>query len=74
MILNPAVYRAVGHEILNSDHEFAPNVDKLTMDSPAPLLADADGKEFSRVVGAKYQTVDDFLAWMKKQLLNKDLD
>jgi hypothetical protein len=31
-------------EILNGDHEFAPNVDKLTMDSPAPLLADADGK------------------------------
>ena len=31
-------------EILNSDHEFAPDVDKLTMDSPAPLLADADGR------------------------------
>ena len=31
-------------EILNSDHEFAPNVDKLTMDSPPPILADADGK------------------------------
>jgi predicted dehydrogenase len=31
-------------DILNSTHEFAPNVDKLTMDSPAPLLADADGK------------------------------
>ena len=31
-------------EILNGDHEFAPNVDKLSMDSPAPLLADADGK------------------------------
>ena len=31
-------------EILNGDHEFAPNVDKLTMDSPAPLLANADGK------------------------------
>ena len=41
---------------------------------PTIVLADADGKEFSRVVGAKYQTVDDFLAWMKKQLLNKDLD
>ena len=26
------------------EHEFAPDVDKLTMDSPAPLLADADGK------------------------------
>jgi hypothetical protein len=31
-------------EILNGDHEFAPNVDKLSMDSPAPLLANADGK------------------------------
>jgi predicted dehydrogenase len=31
-------------EILNSDHEFAPDIDKLTMDSPAPLLADAQGK------------------------------
>src|SRR5205085_6072681 len=30
-------------EILNSDHEFAPNVDKLTMDGPAPLPARADG-------------------------------
>ncbi|HEY1172669.1 MAG TPA: Gfo/Idh/MocA family oxidoreductase [Verrucomicrobiae bacterium] len=25
-------------------HEFAPNVDKLTLDGPAPLLADANGK------------------------------
>ena len=31
-------------EILNSDHEFAPDLDKLTNDSPAPLQADADGK------------------------------
>ena len=31
-------------QILNSDHEFAPGVDQLTMDSPAPLQADADGK------------------------------
>ena len=31
-------------EILNSDHEFAPQVDQLTLDGPAPLLADADGK------------------------------
>ena len=30
--------------ILNSDHEFAPDLDKLTNDSPAPLQADADGK------------------------------
>lgn len=31
-------------QILNLDHEFAPNIDKLTIDSAAPLLADADGK------------------------------
>ena len=31
-------------QILNHDHEFAPSVDSLTMDSPAPLLADASGK------------------------------
>src|SRR5206468_4005559 len=31
-------------EMLNSDHEYAPGVDKLRMDSPAPLLADASGK------------------------------
>jgi predicted dehydrogenase len=31
-------------QILNSDHEFAPNVDKLTLDGPAPLQADANGK------------------------------
>jgi predicted dehydrogenase len=30
--------------ILNSDHEFAPDVDKLTMESPAPLVAGSDGK------------------------------
>jgi predicted dehydrogenase len=30
-------------QMLNSDHEFAPNVDKLTKDSPAPLHADAKG-------------------------------
>ncbi len=30
-------------EFLNSDQEYAPGVDKLTMDSPAPLLADANG-------------------------------
>jgi hypothetical protein len=30
-------------DILNHDHEFAPNVDKLTVDGPAPLLADASG-------------------------------
>ena len=31
-------------EMLNCEHEFAPDVDKLTMDSPAPLLAGPDGK------------------------------
>ena len=31
-------------QMLNSDHEYAPGVDKLTMDSPAPLLADASGR------------------------------
>lgn len=30
-------------EILNSTHEFAPDVDKLTKGSPSPLLADANG-------------------------------
>jgi predicted dehydrogenase len=30
-------------QMLNSEHEFAPDVDKLTMDSPAPLSAAADG-------------------------------
>ncbi len=31
-------------EMLACEHEFAPDVDKLTTDGPAPLLADADGK------------------------------
>lgn len=31
-------------EMLNCEHEFAPDVDKLAKDSPAPLLADASGK------------------------------
>jgi predicted dehydrogenase len=31
-------------EMLNCEHEFAPDVDKLAMDSPAPLRAGADGK------------------------------
>jgi predicted dehydrogenase len=30
--------------ILDCDHEFAPEVDKLTLESPAPLLAGSDGK------------------------------
>ena len=31
-------------EMLNCDHEFAPEVDKLAMGSPAPLAAGPDGK------------------------------
>jgi hypothetical protein len=31
-------------DFLNSEHEFAPDVDKLTMDSPPPLASDAEGK------------------------------
>lgn len=31
-------------QILNCDHEFAPDVDKLTLDGPAPLKAGPDGK------------------------------
>jgi predicted dehydrogenase len=30
-------------QMLNSDHEFAPGIDKLTKDSPAPLQPDANG-------------------------------
>ncbi len=30
--------------MLNCEHEMAPGVDKLTMDSPAPLLPDANGR------------------------------
>ncbi len=31
-------------EILNCEHEMAPGIDKFTMDSPAPLVADANGR------------------------------
>jgi hypothetical protein len=31
-------------QMLNHEHEYAPGVDKLTMDSPAPLRRDADGR------------------------------
>jgi hypothetical protein len=31
-------------QMLNCKHEFAPNVDKLSMDGPAPLTGDAKGK------------------------------
>jgi hypothetical protein len=30
-------------EMLNSDHEFAPDADKMTSDSPAPLKPDENG-------------------------------
>jgi len=31
-------------QMLQCEHEMAPNIDKFTMDSPAPLLANADGR------------------------------
>lgn len=31
-------------QILNCEHEFAPTVDQLTLDGPAPIIADAEGK------------------------------
>lgn len=31
-------------DVLNCEHEFAPDVDKLTVGGPAPLMADANGK------------------------------
>jgi predicted dehydrogenase len=31
-------------QALNSDHEFAPDIDKLTMDSPSPVPADSEGR------------------------------
>ena len=31
-------------DLLNDDREYAPGVDKLTMDSPSPLPANAEGK------------------------------
>jgi hypothetical protein len=31
-------------DMLNSDHEYAPDADKFTMDSPPPLKSDKDGK------------------------------
>jgi hypothetical protein len=31
-------------QMLNSEHEFAPNVDKLTMTSDSPLMPLANGK------------------------------
>jgi len=31
-------------EMMNCEHEFAPGIDKLTMDSPSPLPANEEGK------------------------------
>ena len=31
-------------QLINCEHEFAPNLEQLTLDSPSPLQADADGK------------------------------
>jgi len=31
-------------QMMNHKHEFAPGIDKLTLDSPSPLLANAEGK------------------------------
>ena len=41
---------------------------------PTIVLADANGKEFTRVVGAKYSTIEAFLGWLKKSSDQKDLD
>jgi hypothetical protein len=30
--------------MLNHSHELAPDVDKLTLDGPAPLVANSEGK------------------------------
>jgi predicted dehydrogenase len=40
-------------DALNSDHEMAPNVDKWTMDSPAPVKAEKEGKYPAPVPGIK---------------------
>jgi len=40
---------------LNSEHEFAPGVDQFTMDSPAPVKADKDGKYPVPMPGVKKQ-------------------
>ncbi len=40
-------------DILNSKHEFAPDIDKLTFDAPAPLIAGSDGKYPTPMPGIK---------------------
>jgi predicted dehydrogenase len=42
--------------MLNSDHEYAPGVDKLTMDSPPPLKSNADGEYPIPMPGLKTDT------------------
>ncbi len=48
-------------DILNCEHEFAPNVDKLVLGGPSPLPADKDGKypvpQPGRVTKFEYQPV-----------------
>jgi hypothetical protein len=39
--------------MLNSTHEFAPGIDRLTNDSPAPLVADSKGLYPIPVPGTK---------------------
>jgi predicted dehydrogenase len=43
-------------EMLNSPEEYAPGVDKFTMDSPPPLVADAEGKYPIPMPGIKKTT------------------
>jgi hypothetical protein len=43
-------------EMLNMEQELAPGVDNLTMTSPAPLLANADGKYPVPMPGLKTKT------------------
>jgi hypothetical protein len=31
-------------QMLNDEHEYAPGVDKMTMDGPAPVMSDAQGR------------------------------
>ncbi len=41
---------------------------------PTIVLLDSEGKEFSRVVGAKYRSVDEFLDYITGALKKSDLD
>jgi predicted dehydrogenase len=43
-------------QMLNCEHEFAPEVDRLTMDSPAPLVLGPDGKYPVPAPGIKTKT------------------